>query len=405
MADMSKQAPDVSVVMPCLNEEATIAKCVQEAWQALEEAGVRGEVIVADNGSTDQSAEIARAEGARVVEVEHLGYGSALRAGLTESHAPLLVFLDADMSYDFSNIPRFVEKLHAGSDLVIGSRMSGTMDPGAMPVSHRLIGTPVMTFLANTLFHCGISDINCGMRGLTREAFERLNLHSNGMEFASEMMIKAALAKMRIVEIPIDFHTDQRGHEPHLRSFRDGWRHLQLMLHFSPVGLLLAPGSFLMALGFALILGGRSLDNPALAFLLFFGAVAASSLGTEILLLGLIAQGRIRGSKYEHLEGRYHRFMIRFVRLERGMLLGLLAMGAGIALTIYDLSGTIPASGGGSAEAGAPFEFARATIAQLGTLSFLCGLQVFFVSIFMGLFGIRVASESDGRPAPRRAQP
>lgn len=229
---MCDEVIELSVVLPCLNEERTLAKCIGAAHEALADNVINGEVIVADNGSTDRSRRIALEEGARLVEVATRGYGNALYCGLKAARGQFLIHLDADMSYEFAHIPRFVAKLREGADVVMGSRLRGKIYPGAMPVLHRYLGTPALTRIANLFFGCGITDINCGMRGLTSDAFERLDLRSGGMEFASEMIVKAAALKMNIVEIPTDLRPDQRNRKPHLSSLRDGWRHLRFLLLF-----------------------------------------------------------------------------------------------------------------------------------------------------------------------------
>lgn len=374
---MNAEGIEVSVVLPCLNEAGTVGGCVRAAIAALDGAGIAGEVVVADNGSSDGSREIALDAGARIVEVRRLGYGSALATGMAQAQGDLLVFLDADMSYDFADIPRFVEELRRGAEVVIGSRLRGGIDPGAMPALHRILGTPAMTKLANVLFHCGISDINCGMRGLTRAAFDQLDLHSEGMEFASEMMIKAAQARLRIVEIPIQFHADQRDRAPHLRSFHDGWRHLQLMLHFCSLWLFAIPGLLFMAGGLAAIFS----DLPWPGGLpVYLAALVATMFGTFILLLGLIAQGRVRASKYAPKRHTWpYRLMITWIRIENGMALGAASILAGIILAV----GLVPRDA--SAQ--------DIRFAFLAAVLVVCGLEVFFTSLFMGLFGIRVADE------------
>jgi glycosyltransferase involved in cell wall biosynthesis len=228
------ETPEVSVVFPCLNEERTLATCLRETRQALDAAGIDGEIIVADNGSTDRSQQIAIDEGARVVQVPDRGYGNALFHGFEMARGKFLVFLDADLSYDPAHIPRFVAAMREGADLVMGSRFKGRIHDHAMPRLHRYLGTPVLTRLVNLFFGCRITDVNCGMRGLTRYAFRRLGLRSGGMEFASEMVLKSARLGLRIAEIPTDLRPDQRGRRPHLRSFRDGWRHLRYLVLFAP---------------------------------------------------------------------------------------------------------------------------------------------------------------------------
>ena len=234
-------APLVSVVMPCLNEEATIGRCVAKAWRGIELAGVPGEVIVADNGSTDRSPEIAAAAGARVIHQPKRGYGNAYLAGFAAARGRYLVMGDADDTYDFGEVGRFIVPLREGGyDYVLGSRFKGKILPGAMPWHHRWIGNPVLTWILNRLFGLHASDAHSGMRAFTREAYERMRLQSPGMEFASEIVINAAKARLRVTEVPITYYP--REGESKLRSFRDGWRHLRYMLLYSPDWLFLAPG-------------------------------------------------------------------------------------------------------------------------------------------------------------------
>ncbi|HVH61832.1 MAG TPA: glycosyltransferase family 2 protein, partial [Candidatus Sulfotelmatobacter sp.] len=218
---------EVSVVIPCLNEANSLAFCIDKAVTAFRASGLSGEVIVADNGSTDGSIQIAEVHGARVVPVEERGYGAALRAGIAAARGAFIVMGDADDSYDFSEVPRFAEMLRQGYDVVMGNRFRGEIKPKAMPWHHKYIGNPGLTALLNLFFHAGIGDSHCGMRGFTRAVYERMDLRSTGMEFASEFVIKAAQLGARITEIPITLWPDKRGRPPHLRSFRDGWRHLR----------------------------------------------------------------------------------------------------------------------------------------------------------------------------------
>lgn len=223
-------APLVSVVMPCLDEAETIERCIRTARSALEESGILGEVIVADNGSTDGSPDIARREGARVVLVPDRGYGSALRGGFAAARGTYVVMGDADGSYDFGEIPSFVRKLEEGYDLVMGSRIRGQIEPGAMPFLHRWLGNPVLSFLGRLLFRTSASDFHCGIRAFRRETFEKIDLRATGMEFAGEMVVKAALFRLRITEIPVILRPDGRSRRPHLRTWRDGWRNLRLLI-------------------------------------------------------------------------------------------------------------------------------------------------------------------------------
>ncbi|MEM9295706.1 MAG: glycosyltransferase family 2 protein [Planctomycetota bacterium] len=265
----STAAPEVSVVMPCLNEADTLAACIRKAWAGLQEAGVRGEVIVADNGSDDGSQAIARAEGARVVAVTQRGYGAALMGGIEAAQGDFVVMGDADESYDFGEIPALVARWKRGADVVQGCRLpagGGRVAPGAMPVLHRWIGNPMFTRLARLWFQAPIHDIYCGLRGFTKTAYRRMALRSVGMEFATEMIIKASALGMRIDETPITLHPDGRkAHAPHLKTFRDGWRTLRFFLVMTPRWLFLAPSMVLLAAGaagYALVFSGVAI-GPA----------------------------------------------------------------------------------------------------------------------------------------------
>jgi glycosyltransferase involved in cell wall biosynthesis len=249
---------DVSVVMPCLNEEITLPGCIEKARALLEELerrGLRGEILIADNGSTDRSREIAQSLGARVASIREKGYGNALRGGFSDARGRILVMGDADGSYDFRDAAPLVNKVAAGDDLSLGTRIKGTILPGAMPWKNRWIGNPVLTGILNVLFRAGVSDAHCGMRALSKNAFERLHLTSTGMEFASEMVVKAALLRMKISEAPITLHPDGRDRPPHLRPWRDGWRHLRYLFMLSPASLFFAPALVLAFIGL-LVFGG-----------------------------------------------------------------------------------------------------------------------------------------------------
>jgi len=235
--------------MPCLDEAETLAACIQQAQRALQSGGFAGEVVVADNGSTDASAAIARELGARVVEVSRRGYGNALIAGIEAAQGLFVVMGDADASYDFGAIGPFIDRLREGDDLVVGNRFLGGIEAGAMPWSHRWVGNPVLTRIGRVFFHARVGDMHCGLRAFRKEAFERMQLRAAGMEFASEMVIKASLKGMRISEVPVVLRPDGRSRPPHLRTWRDGWRHLRFMLLFSPRWLFLYPGIALFATG------------------------------------------------------------------------------------------------------------------------------------------------------------
>jgi len=251
---------ELSVILPCLNEARTVSACVREAMDALAQAGIAGEVIIADNGSTDGSQALAVQAGARVVPISEKGYGYALRGGIAAARGRYIIMGDADQSYDFSHLPRFVEKLRAGDDLVMGNRFLGGIEPGAMPWKNRHIGNPILTFIGQLFFRTGIRDFHCGLRGFSAEAYRRMNLRTTGMEFASEMVIKAVILGLRVTEVPTVLRRDGRDRPPHLRPWRDGWRHLRFMLLFSPRWLFLYPGIFLMLGG--TLLGGALLPGP-----------------------------------------------------------------------------------------------------------------------------------------------
>src|SRR5205809_5020061 len=283
-------AVDVSVVIPCLNEAQTIERCVRSALEVLEEHGIPGEVVVVDNGSTDGSADLARMAGARVVSESRRGYGSAYLAGFNAARGDRIVMADADLTYDFSEIPRFLQKLDNGAELVIGNRMA-KIHPGAMPWLHRYVGNPVLTGILNLFFRAGVDDAHCGMRALRREVLPRLDLHTTGMEFASEMVIRAAKENLKIAEFPIAYHP--REGQSKLASFRDGWRHLRFLLVHSPTHLFLIPGAFLAGLGVLIMIGvlahvsvfGRSWDVHTM-----IGGSLLTIVGTQILALGLCAR-------------------------------------------------------------------------------------------------------------------
>jgi len=329
---------EVSVVIPCLNEERSIGTVVRRARQALEAMGVAGEVIVADNGSTDRSIEIACAEGARVVHVPFRGYGSALRGGIQAAEGRYIVIGDADGSYDFGEMPALIARLREGYDLVIGSRFLGTILPGAMRWTSR-IGNPIVTALLNGLFGLRVTDSQSGMRAFTREAYRRLRLHATGMEFASEMLIQAVRAGLRIAEVPITFHPDQRGRPPHLHPLRDGWRHLKLMLIYSPTLLFLIPGVLLMGIGMLLMASQllAPMEQP-----LYIGPVRMdfhwAILGSVLVLSGYqVIQAHFMARIYSVT----HRFQepdrllevgFRLLNAERALLLSLIAILIGLGM-------------------------------------------------------------------------
>jgi hypothetical protein len=320
--------------MPCLNEAATVGRCVAEARRFLERAGVEGEVLVADNGSSDDSRALAAQAGARVITVAQRGYGAALNAGIAAARGRYVIMGDADQSYDFSRLEDFVAKLRAGHPLVMGNRFKGGIQPGAMPALHRYLGNPVLSFVGRLFFRTRVGDFHCGLRGFEREAVRALDLRTSGMEFASELVVKAALAGWRIAEVPTTLRPDGRGRPPHLRSWRDGWRHLRFLLLFSPRWLFLYPGVALLALGTALTTAlyfkplqflGAGLDIHSMLY-----ASAAALLGMQLCLFALFARISAQAAGLLPRQPALER-LLRALSLERGLLLGLALAAAGFA--------------------------------------------------------------------------
>ncbi len=347
MDDAPKTAPEittpappseVTVVIPCLNEEKTVGRCVAAAVAAMRAAGLAGDVIVADNGSRDASRERAAAAGAQVIVVARRGYGSALMAGIAAARSRFVIMGDADASYDFGEVPRLVAKLREGYDLVQGCRLplgGGTVAPGAMPWSHRWIGNPMLSFLARTFFHTGLNDVYCGLRGFTKDFFLRMDQRCTGMEFATEMIIKAALHRVRIAEVPITLHRDGReGAGSHLRTFHDGWRTLRLFLLYSPRWLHLIPSVTLLVLGvgsgllawFGVRIGPATLGSHTLLI-----ATVLILLGYQGLFLALFARTFAWRENLAPVTPGLEKFY-RIFTLERAILLSVTASVLGCLL-------------------------------------------------------------------------
>ena len=375
----------VSVVMPCLNEADTVAACVRTARDALAAAGLDSEVIVADNGSTDGSLELARAAGARVIPVAARGYGNALMAGIEAAHGRYVVMGDADQSYDFAETPRFAAKLDEGYDLVQGCRLpsgGGVVRAGAMPFLHRWIGNPLFSLLARWWFRAPLHDVFCGLRGFTKDAYQRLHLQCTGMEFATEMVVRASLLHLRMGEVPVTLHPDGRKtHASHLRTFRDGWRTLRFYLLFSPRWLFLLPGLGLITLGVAasvagyagLRIGGVGLDVHTL----LFGALMIIA-GYQGVIFAILTKAFAINARLLPDDPRLQHF-VRVVSLERGLIAGATLGVAGVVLlvtTIAEWAGT---------EFGSLDYPHTMRIAIPGVLSTVLGLQtilfVFFASV------------------------
>jgi len=338
-ADPEPEQPiEVSIVMPCLDEADTVGSCITKALSAIEQRGLSGEVIVADNGSKDGSTEIARRLGARVVLASVRGYGSALRCGIEAARGRFIIMGDADDSYDFLEVPVYVDKLREGYDLVQGCRLpagGGTVSKGAMPLLHRWWGNPMLSWLARKWFGARVNDVYCGMRGFTKASFDSLDLRCTGMEFATEMIIKACLHGARITEVPITLHRDGRkSHARHLRTFHDGWRTLRLFLIYCPRWLFQAPGvtAILLGLiGYAVALPGvriwgMTFDAHTLLFASLFLLI-----GYQAILFGLFTRAFAMTSRLLPPDRRTER-LLRLVNLERGLLLGLILLACGLVL-------------------------------------------------------------------------
>jgi len=326
--------------MPCLNEFDTLSTCISKAQRALSEHEINGEIIVADNGSVDGSAEIAAQMGARVIHVAELGYGNALMAGIAASRGRYIIMGDADDSYDFLQLPRFVEKLREGYDLVQGCRLErggGHVMPGAMPILHRLWGNPMFTLLARWWFKAPIHDVYCGLRAFTREHYDTLDQRCTGMEFASEMIIKSSLNNARIAEVPVTLHRDGRkSHAPHLKTFRDGWRTLRFFLLFSPRWLFLFPGMLFIllgVLGYAVVLPGFQIAGIRFdAHTLLFASLAVLG-GYQAVMFATFTKIFAIGERLLPRDDRMER-IFRLVTLERGLVAGALGMLVGMGLLI-----------------------------------------------------------------------
>jgi glycosyltransferase involved in cell wall biosynthesis len=378
--------------MPCLNEAETITTCVHKARDFLNRTGIDGEVVVADNGSIDGSAELAHAAGARVVHFADKGYGNALMGGIDAARGRFVIMADSDDSYDFSQLDGFVEGLRAGNTMVIGNRFRGGIRPGAMPLLHRYFGNPALSFAGRLFFSSDIGDFHCGLRGVDRAAALRLGLRAPGMEFASEMVVKATLAGWRIAEVPTTLSPHGRSRAPHLRSWRDGWRHLRLLLMMSPRWLMLYPGACLIGVGVAaeldilrgpVVINGVGFDIHTMLY-----AASATILGVQLVLFSVLA--RSIGVLKNDLP--MTRSLARFLRaftLERGILLGLSLSLAGSSLAAY----SVVSWAHERLAALDPATMMRVAIPSVTLM--LAGAEIIFSSFLLGFIDVRVAGASD----------
>ena len=383
---------ELTIVMPCLNEAETLARCIENARLGIQRAGVRGQILIADNGSKDSSALIAEKLGACVIHVKEKGYGHAVRAGVQAASGQWILMGDADDSYDFSEAERFVEKFQEGCELIMGCRLpsgGGKILPGAMPWKNRWIGNPVLSFIGRSFFKCPAHDFHSGLRGFTKEAFEKMDLQTTGMEFASEMVIKATLKKLRIAEVPVTLSKDGRSRPPHLKPWRDGWRHLRFMLLFSPRWLFLYPGIFLSLLG--MIIAGRlSLGSFQIGGVVFSVGTLAVACMTVVIGFQLIAFAfffKVFAIAEELLpdDPKLSR-LLKIFTLEKGILLAMAMLLTGVILFVRSVwvwkqahYGILP-----STEENLRRLIPAATLVALG-------IQGIFSSFFMSALGLKTA--------------
>jgi glycosyltransferase involved in cell wall biosynthesis len=376
---------ELSILMPCLNEAETLAICIKKAQKALDDLNVNGEVVIADNGSTDGSPEIAASLGARVIHVAEKGYGSALLGGIKAARGKYIIMGDADDSYDFTNLGPFLEKLRAGYELVMGNRFTGGIAPNAMPPLHKYLGNPVLTGIGRLFFRSPCGDFHCGLRGFSKAAIQRLDLRTTGMEFASETVVKASLHGLRITEVPTTLSVDGRNRPPHLRSWRDGWRHLRFLLLYSPRWLFLYPGLLLMLVGAVgsgwLLVGPRVVDGITLDVHTFLYAAMAIVIGYQTVIFAIftkvfaITEGLLP-------EDPRLKTLFNYIRLETGIVAGALLLAAGIGLSIYALS-FWGAHSFGSLD---PSQTLRLVIPAVTLIAL--GLQTVLSSFFLSILGL-----------------
>ncbi|MEW6079934.1 MAG: glycosyltransferase family 2 protein [Thermodesulfobacteriota bacterium] len=376
---------ELSIVMPCLNEAETIAGCVEQARRYLSETGINGEIVVADNGSTDQSRAIAAAAGARVVEITEKGYGSALAGGITAAVGEWVIMGDADGSYDFSGLTPFIDKLRQGFDLVIGNRFEGGIFPQAMPFLHKYLGNPVLTGIGRLFFKAPVGDFHCGLRGFRKAAIAALDLRTTGMEFASEMIIKARLQNLRIVEVPTTLSPDGRSRKPHLRTWRDGWRHLRFMLIYSPKWLFFYPGLSLLAVGLALgawlLPGPRTVAGVTLDIHTLLYCSAAVFIGFQSILFAAFYKIFALTENLQPPDPVFNRLFTVFT-LERGLIAGCLLFLLGLAGSLYAV-GVWESVSFGNLD---PQQTLRLVVPSV--LAMILGCQIVLSSFFLSILGI-----------------
>ena len=377
---------ELSIVMPCLNEAETLSACIEMASKFLARCGVSGEIIVGDNGSTDGSQQIAANLGARVVEIPTHGYGAALHGAINAARGRYCIMGDSDASYDFEHLDDFLEKLRQGYDLVMGNRFKGGIRPGAMPWKNRFIGNPILSFIGRLFFHSQVGDFHCGLRGFRKRAYDSLDLRTTGMEFASEMVIEAQLKGMKIAEVPTVLNRDGRSHSPHLRPYRDGWRHLRFMLMHSPRWLFLYPGCFLFVLGLAasawLLPGPRRIGSIGLDVHTLLYAFVSVLLGFQLAAFAIFTKVFAISEGLLPEDPRLTR-AFRYITLETGLAAGGLLIALGIGGSILAVSGWAKESFGTLD----PEHMLRVVMPAVFSLTL--GVQIVCSSFFLSILGLR----------------
>jgi glycosyltransferase involved in cell wall biosynthesis len=385
-AAVSEDGCELSIVMPCLNEAETLGTCIEKALGFLRASGVEGEVVIADNGSSDGSPGIAAGAGARVVHVPEKGYGSALRAGIEAARGRYVIMGDADDSYDFTGLGPFVERLREGFDLVMGNRFAGGILPGAMPPLHRYLGNPVLTRVGRLFFRSSIGDFHCGLRGFSKEAVGKLDLRTTGMEFASEMVVKASLFGLRVAEVPVTLSPDGRSRSPHLRSWRDGWRHLRFLLLYSPRWLFFYPGLTMMVLGSAatawLLPGPRSVGSVTFDIHTLLYAVMVIVLGFQTIFFAVFSKVFAISEGLVPEERTWSR-LFRYVTLETGLAVGGTLAALGVFSTVYLLTRW------GMRDFGPLDPVVTFRLVIPAVLMLILGCQIILGSFFLSILGLR----------------
>ncbi|TYB76858.1 glycosyltransferase family 2 protein [Bizionia myxarmorum] len=377
---------ELSIVMPCLNEAETLEVCIKKAQSFLSKNQVSGEIIIADNGSTDGSQAIANKLGANVIPVPEKGYGSALRGGIEAASGTYIIMADADDSYDFENLMPFLEKLREGDDLVMGNRFKGGIKKGAMPFLHRYLGNPVLSFIGKLFFNIKIGDFHCGLRGFSKTAFLKMNLQTTGMEFASEMIVKSKLNNLSISEVPTVLSPDGRTRPPHLNTWRDGWRHLRFLLLYSPTWLFLIPGILFMVLGFIastlLVIQPVIVEHIMLDIHTLLYTASLILIGFQFILFYALTKIYAVENGLLPKSNRYDK-LFKYLNLEMGLILGVLLLLVGIFLSFYGISIWKDSDFGNLN----PSQTLRIIIPAVFTILF--GMQVIFFSLFFSILGLK----------------